>query len=70
MNFTLTYKNTDPEILIALDTAENIEVHFINTPISEAIIINEINYNSSANFDSDDWIELYNASSESEDISN
>ena len=68
-----TYKNTswsDPEILIALDTAENIEVHFINTPISEAIIINEINYNSSANFDSDDWIELYNASSESEDISN
>ena len=54
----------------SIDTAENIEVHFINTPISEAIIINEINYNSSANFDSDDWIELYNASSESEDISN
>ena len=68
-----TYKNSswsDPEILIAIDTAENIEAHFINTPISEAIIINEINYNSSANFDGDDWIELYNASSESEDISN
>ena len=68
-----TYKNStwsDQEILIALDNAETIEAHFINSSISEAIVINEINYNSPDDFDPDDWIELYNPNSESLDLSN
>lgn len=34
------------------------------------IVINEINYNSSDNFNPDDWIELYNPNSTSVDLSN
>lgn len=37
---------------------------------SKGIVINEINYNSSAQFDSGDWIEIYNNSKQSIDISN
>ncbi|MFH1197108.1 MAG: CotH kinase family protein [bacterium] len=33
------------------------------------VVINEINYNSSPDFDSDDWIELYNNTNEAVDIS-
>ncbi len=33
------------------------------------IVINEINYNSSPDFDSEDWIELYNTTDESIDLS-
>jgi hypothetical protein len=33
------------------------------------IVINEINYNSSAGFDAEDWIELYNASSSDQSLS-
>ena len=32
--------------------------------IDYGIVINEINYNSSDNFDPDDWIEIYNSSNE------
>lgn len=34
------------------------------------VVINEINYNASEMFDSDDWIELYNASNNNVNISN
>ena len=37
---------------------------------SPSIVINEINYNSAADFDSEDWIELYNRSGNAIDISN
>ena len=33
------------------------------------IVINEINYNSTDNFDSDDWVEIYNSSNDTIDIS-
>jgi hypothetical protein len=36
---------------------------------NSAIVINEINYNSSASFDSDDWIEIYNRTPDPIDIS-
>ena len=35
----------------------------------ESIIINEINYNSSDNFDPEDWVELYNLTEETIDLS-
>ncbi|MEJ2544007.1 MAG: CotH kinase family protein [Calditrichaceae bacterium] len=42
----------------------------IDTTNSSGIVINEINYNSSDLFDSGDWIELYNNSTEPIDLSN
>ena len=36
---------------------------------SKAIVINEINYHSAEDFDSDDWVELYNVGSERVDLS-
>ena len=36
----------------------------------ESVIINEINYRSAENFDSNDWIELYNPKSYEIDLSN
>lgn len=41
-----------------------------DTDDSKGIVINEINYNSSMQFDSGDWIEIYNKSKQSIDISN
>ena len=42
------------------------------TPVQQildyGIVINEINYNSSDNFDSDDWVEIYNNSNDTIDI--
>ena len=35
----------------------------------ESITINEINYNSSDNFDPEDWVELYNLTEETIDLS-
>ncbi|MCU0643198.1 MAG: CotH kinase family protein [bacterium] len=36
---------------------------------SESVVINEINYNSNANFDPEDWVELFNNGATSIDIS-
>lgn len=41
-----------------------------NDAVAPAIIINEINFCSSNNFDSGDWVELYNGSDKTVDISN
>ena len=41
----------------------------IDTSIANDIVINEINYNSAAAFDSGDWIELYNRSDRPVDLS-
>ncbi|MFC1898267.1 CotH kinase family protein [Candidatus Cloacimonadota bacterium] len=40
------------------------------TVVPNPIAINEINYNSSPDFDVDDWIEIYNATTEDIDMSN
>ncbi|MBT4483900.1 MAG: hypothetical protein HOC71_09510, partial [Candidatus Latescibacteria bacterium] len=37
---------------------------------SDSIVINEINYNSSSDFDTEDWVEFYNTSDSAIDISN
>jgi hypothetical protein len=42
----------------------------VDSSDAKGIIINEINYNSSAQFDSGDWIEIYNKSKQSIDVSN
>ena len=37
--------------------------------IDAVVVINEINYNSSDSFDPDDWVEIYNISSNTIDMS-
>lgn len=59
--------STEPEIELSLLEATSVEAHFEE---AEDIVINEINYNSSATNNSADWIELYNPRSESMDLSN
>ena len=62
------------EEVITLDVNQvlEIEAHFVEdqTPTDLNIVINEINYKSSDDFNSDDWIELYNPNDYSIDISN
>ena len=58
---------TSTETSISLDlTAEtSITAHFIEAPFEDfGIVINEINYNSSKAYDTEDWIELTNTSDE------
>ena len=60
--------STDPEIEINLIDTSQITAHF--NPSDELnIVINEINYKSSDDFDTGDWIELYNPNEDEIDIS-
>ena len=58
----------DFEIQINVDQITNIEAHFSNASTLN-IVINEINYKSSENFDAGDWIELFNPNTDAVDIS-
>ena len=57
---------------ISLDIEKNSEIkaNFVKISDHPNLVINEINYNSSSSFDSEDWIEIYNNSDEIHDISN
>ena len=59
----ITYVPTDSNYIIA-----NFKI--IEPTEIPNIIINEINYKSNIDFDSDDWVEIYNNSNDSVDISN
>ena len=51
--------STDSEIEINITENSEIEAHFINSS-GLNLVINEINYKSSDNFNPGDWVELYN----------
>jgi hypothetical protein len=57
-------------IEVSLTEAIHIIPNFSSTNATTAIVINEINYKSSPDFNADDWIELYNPNSSSIDLSN
>ena len=59
-------------ITLDVDQVLEIEAHFVEnqTPSDLNIVINEINYKSSDDFNADDWIELYNPNSYEIDMSN
>lgn len=60
------------ESKIRIDPSQDIEATAYFTEASSSqnkIIINEINYNSSDDFDTDDWVELYNNSDTEQDLS-
>ena len=60
--------STNQTINVSIDQAFEIIPNFIN--LSTQLVINEINYRSSDNFNPDDWIEIYNPKAEPIDISN
>ena len=64
--------STDEEIILDINDDIFVEAHFVEdqNPSDLNIVINEINYKSSDDFNSDDWIELYNPNDYSIDISN
>ena len=61
--------STDAIISINLTSAAYVIPYFSPQETHELIVINEINYNSVANFNSDDWIELYNPNPYEVDLS-
>ncbi|MGB0929658.1 MAG: CotH kinase family protein [Chitinophagales bacterium] len=60
----------DAHITVNMKNAMTLEPHFEVGEIEGEIVINEINYNSSEDFDTGDWIELYNSKSTAMNISN
>ena len=57
-------------IEVSLTGAFQVIPNFSSTDATIPIVINEINYRSSPDFNADDWIELYNPNSSSIDLSN
>ncbi len=61
---------TETETTMLLENDQNITAHFIQGSTSVGdLVINEINYNSSDQLNSGDWVELYNNTSEPIDLS-
>ena len=54
-------------IIITLSCCED-QIDEINI-LEKGVVINEINYNSSDNFDVGDWVEIYNSSDDAMDLS-
>ena len=62
--------STDDTIELSLLDDIHITPVFIISTTANAIVINEINYKSSDDFDPGDWVELYNPNGEGIDVSN
>lgn len=63
--------SASPEISIVLDKNTSLTAVFEEMQTSQnSVVINEINYNSSSVFDTEDWIEFYNPNSAPVEISN
>ncbi len=62
-------ESTDPAITIAPTSDMNIHAAFIKDEYVSSIVINEINYNSSPEFDTEDWVECFNGSENDYDLS-
>ncbi len=61
---------TNPEKIVTIDKPKTITAVFEKTGnYNDDIVINEINYDSSPDFDTEDWIEFYNNSGNDVDIS-
>ena len=61
--------STEETISISIVGAFEVIPNFTESQITDPIVINEINYKSSDDFNADDWVELYNPNSTSIDLS-
>ena len=65
-----TVSSNEDSITVSVTSTTNLQASFsIDSSATGDIVINEINYNSADNFESGDWIELYNRSNQSINIS-
>jgi hypothetical protein len=62
--------STEETIQLSLTGSFEVIPNFTPTQTTIPIVINEINYRSSVDFNADDWIELYNPNSAPVDLSN
>ncbi|RJQ59570.1 MAG: T9SS C-terminal target domain-containing protein [Stygiobacter sp.] len=63
--------STSPEISITLESNTTLTAIFAQAVLNDkSVVINEINYNCSSVFDTEDWIELYNPDDKNVDLSN
>ncbi|MCF8356652.1 MAG: CotH kinase family protein [Melioribacteraceae bacterium] len=62
-------ESNSSEIEIMLAISHNLTAVFEKSDLDLGIVINEINYNSSSDFDTEDWVELYNPADTSVDLS-
>jgi hypothetical protein len=69
-NSVIQPNDTAKNISIQLTANDNVVAVFVPRTFSDSLVINEINYNSSAAFDPGDWVELYNPMNYAMDISN
>ncbi len=65
-----TITSKDVSLTLSVTSTTNLYASFsIDSSVAKEIVINEINYNSSDSFATGDWIELYNRSNHTIDIS-
>ncbi len=66
-----TYQSTLPDLNLSMQTDQTLVARFEKIPgaSENPVVINEINYKSAPDTDSEDWVELYNSSGENTDIS-
>lgn len=69
-NHTVLPDVNQTDVTLSLTQNDVIEAVFTPTAAENNIIINEINYHSADNFDTGDWIELYNNGTETVNLSN
>jgi hypothetical protein len=69
-NHTVTPNANTKEVTLSLTQDDVIKAVFVPSTTSNDIVINEINYKSADDFNTKDWIELYNNESTPVDISN
>ncbi|MCD4681710.1 MAG: lamin tail domain-containing protein [Bacteroidales bacterium] len=59
-NHTVLPNDTIDDVIVSLTSGDNIIAQFKPKYFSDSLVINEINYNSSANVNPRDWVEFYN----------
>jgi hypothetical protein len=69
-NHSMLPSDTVPDVTLNLTSWDNIIALFKPKTFVDSLVINEINYNSANNFDTRDWIELYNPHEEALNIGN
>lgn len=59
-NHILFPNNTADSVVLQLTTDDVLVAHFTERLYSDSLVINEINYNSADDFNTEDWVEFYN----------
>jgi len=68
-NHEFSPSDTSTTVTLELTTGDFITAVFLPKEVVDSLVINEINYNSADNFDTEDWVEFYNPNDYPLDIS-